>query len=133
MPIAVIAIGVFYTFASWALVMGWGPAKIVDVVAADTGGFIVNTAIHYLGSVGGVIVNVLLITSLFACVLSFHNVVTRYQHSMSNASVFPAAIGRVHGKHSSPYVSSLVRLRKPASTSGSRTTTWSRRSRPRTC
>ncbi|MDR6969782.1 APC family permease [Leifsonia shinshuensis] len=106
--IAVIAIGLFYTFASWALVMGWGPAKIVDVVASDTGGFIVNTAVHYLGTVGGVIVNVLLITSLFACVLSFHNVVTRYQHSMSNASVFPAMIGRVHGKHSSPYVSSLV-------------------------
>ncbi|WP_241701478.1 APC family permease [Leifsonia shinshuensis] len=106
--IAVIAIGVFYTFASWSLVMGWGPTRIVDVVAKDTGGFIVNTAVHYLGSVGGVVVNVLLITSLFACVLSFHNVVTRYQHSMSNASVLPALVGRVHGKHASPYASSLV-------------------------
>jgi amino acid transporter len=62
----------------------------------------------YLGTAGEVITNVLLITSMFACVLSFHNVITRYQHSMSNAGVLPERVGTVHHTHLSPHVSSLV-------------------------
>ncbi|MGA0567207.1 APC family permease [Rathayibacter sp. KR2-224] len=106
--VAVIAIAVFYTFASWALVMGWGPGKLVKAVANNTAGFIMETAQRYLGSGGEIAINVLLLTSLFACVLSFHNVVTRYQHSMANASVLPAKLGQVHDRHASPHVSSLV-------------------------
>lgn len=50
----------------------------------------------------------LLLTSMFACVLSFHNVITRYQHSMANASLLPGRLGDVHRKHASPHTSSLV-------------------------
>jgi len=52
--------------------------------------------------------NVLLLTSMFACVLSFHNVITRYQHSMANASLLPGRLGTVHRKHESPHTSSVV-------------------------
>jgi amino acid transporter len=53
-------------------------------------------------------VNILLITAMFACVLSFHNVITRYQHSMASAGVLPDKVAGVHAKHLSPHVSSLV-------------------------
>ena len=56
---------------------------------------VIITTLNYLGPIGEVIINVLLITSMFACVLSFHNVITRYQHSMSNAGVMPQFLGRV--------------------------------------
>lgn len=105
---AVIGIGVFYTLASWALVMAWGPSGVVDVVAEDPGTFIITTMARYLGVAGEIGVNILLITAMFACVLSFHNVVTRYQHSMANAGVLPDRLGAVHAKHLSPHVSSLV-------------------------
>jgi amino acid transporter len=105
---AVIGIGVFYTLASWALVMAWGPDGVVDVVAEDPGTFIITTMARYLGVAGEIGVNILLITAMFACVLSFHNVVTRYQHSMANAGVLPDRLGAVHSKHLSPHVSSLV-------------------------
>lgn len=105
---AVIGIGVFYTLASWGLVMAWGPSGIMDAAAEDPGSLILRTMATYLGSAGEIITNVLLITSMFACVLSFHNVITRYQHSMSNAGVLPDAVGAVHAKHLSPHVSSLV-------------------------
>jgi amino acid transporter len=104
---AVIGIGVFYTLASWALVMAWGPDGVVDVVAEDPGTFIITTMARYLGVAGEIGVNILLITAMFACVLSFHNVVTRYQHSMANAGVLPDRLGAVHAKHLSPHVSSL--------------------------
>lgn len=105
---AVIGIGVFYTLASWALVMAWGPNGVVDAAAENPGTLILRTVAQYLGVVGEVTVNVLLITSMFACVLSFHNVLTRYQHSMSTAGVMPDRLGAVHHRHLSPHVSSLV-------------------------
>lgn len=105
---AVIGIGIFYTVAAWGLVMAWGPSAVVEEAAKDPGALILTTTEHYLGVVGVVIVNVLLITSMFACVLSFHNVITRYQHSMSTAGVLPGPLSRVHAKHRSPHASSIL-------------------------
>ena len=105
---AVIGIGLFSTVAAWALVMAWGPDDVMGVIAEDPGTFIITTMSRYLGVVGEVGVNILLITAMFACVLSFHNVITRYQHSMANAGVLPDRLGLVHTKHLSPHVSSLV-------------------------
>lgn len=106
--IAVIGIGLFYTLASWALVMAWGPDDVLAVAGEDPGAMILRTTLLYLGPVGEVVINVLLITSMFACVLSFHNVITRYQHTMSNAGVLPGRLGGVHPRHLSPHTSSLV-------------------------
>lgn len=105
---AVLVIGVFYTFASWALVMAWGPDGVVDAAAQDPGGLILTTATQYLGTVGGVAIQTLLLTSLFACVLSFHNILTRYQHVMGTVRVLPGRLGSVHGEHGSPHFSSVV-------------------------
>jgi len=105
---AVIGIGIFYTVASWGLVMAWGPSGILDAAAADPGSLILRTMSTYLGAAGEIITNVLLITSMFACVLSFHNVITRYQHSMATAGALPERLAGVHHRHLSPHVSSLV-------------------------
>lgn len=106
--IAVIGIGLFYTLASWALVMAWGPDSVVGVAAENPGAMVIITTMNYLGVVGEIIMNILLITSMFACVLSFHNVITRYQHTMSNAGLLPSRVGTVHARHFSSHVSSLV-------------------------
>ncbi|MEH3090365.1 MAG: APC family permease [Microbacterium arborescens] len=105
---AVIGVGVFYTLASWGLVMAWGPDGIVAAAAEDPGSMMIRTMAAYLGPFGEVTVNVLLLTAMFACVLSFHNVITRYQHSMATAGVLPDRLSRVHARHLSPHVSSLV-------------------------
>ncbi|MFY9712781.1 MAG: APC family permease [Microbacterium sp.] len=105
---AVLGIGAFYALASWALVMAWGPDDVLGVVAEDPGTFIITTMSRYLGTVGEVGVNVLLVTAMFACVLSFHNVIARYQHSMANAGAMPEKIAAVHPTHLSPHVSSLT-------------------------
>lgn len=105
---AVIGIGIFYTLAAWAIVMAWGPDNVVAVAAEDPGTMIIATMSRYLGVVGEIGVNVLLITAMFACALSFHNVITRYQHTMANAGVLPDRLGTVHPTHLSPHVSSFV-------------------------
>lgn len=105
---ALIGIGVFYVLGSWGLVMAWGPDAIVAEAAKDPGSLVLVTTRRYLGVVGVTVVNVVLVTSMFACVLSFHNVIARYQHAMSHAGVLPELLSRVHHKHLSPHSSSIT-------------------------
>ncbi|WP_152642413.1 APC family permease [Microbacterium sp. SA39] len=106
--LSVILVGVFYVIASWGMIMAWGPSKIMDVVAEDPGSTILVTAAKYFGAAGATITNVLLVSSMFACVLSFHNVISRYQHSMAMSGTLPRRLAHVHARHRSPHVSSLV-------------------------
>jgi amino acid transporter len=101
-------IGVFYTLSAWALVSAWGDSRIVDASAADPGGIVVATAGQFVGAAAADVMQVLFVTSLFAAILSFHNVLSRYVFSLANTGVLPAACGRSHVRHASPHVASLV-------------------------
>lgn len=98
----------FYALSSWAFVSAWGDGQAVARSAADPGNVLVTTVGNYLGSVGTEVVQVLLLTSLFAALLAFHNVLARYLFSLGNAGALPSACGRGHVRHRSPHVASLT-------------------------
>lgn len=108
---AVILIGAFYTLTVWAFVVAIGP-DLVAATAQQTldgeGNMLLDTTDGALGRIGRDIVNILLLTSLFACVLSFHNVIARYQFVLSRKGLLPARLGAVHDSHESPAFSSVV-------------------------
>lgn len=106
--IALIAIGLFYTLSSWVLISANGQSTIVEQATANPGGILSATAETYLGVVGGHIIQVLFATSLFACILSFHSIGTRYFFSLANKGVLPRGLGRAHARFGSPARSSLV-------------------------
>jgi len=106
--VAVLVIGLFYTFSAWAVVEGWGVRGVAEAAAADPDNMVLNTAERYIGGVGKDFMECLLVTSLLACTLSFHNVVARYQLTLAGRSRMPSALGRVHPRHGSPHVSSVV-------------------------
>ncbi len=85
-----------------------GDSSVVAEAAADPGNMVATTAQRYLGTAAADVIQVLLVTSLFAAVLSFHNVLSRYFFSLGNTGVVPAACGRSHARHASPHVASLV-------------------------
>jgi amino acid transporter len=108
--IAVLIIGIFYAISCWAIVEAWGPSTVVDTARtalANGDNMLLDTAAKYVGVVVRDIMQVLLISSLFACVLSFHNVISRYQFALSHKQVLHSKLGEVHGKHHSPHVSSF--------------------------
>ena len=106
--LAVILIGVFYTVSTWALISAVGDSKAVEQAQTDPSGLLPNATEQYLGAVGLHIVQVLFVTSLFACILSFHNIVARYVFTLSTRKVFPAQLGDAHERHGSPHVASGV-------------------------
>ncbi len=108
---AVLIIGGFYAFTCWAFVVAIGPDQIAEAAQRTLDGeanMLLDTTNDQLGRIGRDLVNVLLLTSLFACVLSFHNVIARYQFMLAGMRVLPNAIATVHPKHRSPSVSSVV-------------------------
>ena len=108
---AVLIIGGFYAITCWAFVVAIGPDQVLETAQRTLGGeanMLLDTANDKLGRLGRDVVNVLLITSLFACVLSFHNVIARYQFVLAGKGLLPNRLSRVHQGHQSPAVSSVV-------------------------
>ncbi|MDF2992623.1 MAG: family permease [Microbacterium sp.] len=109
--LAVVIIGVFYAISCWALITGAGGAGAVALAQATLAGdanMLIDLTGRYLGPIFQDVVQVLLVTSLFACVLSFHNVVARYQFTLAGRGVLPRRLATVHGAHHSPAFSSVV-------------------------
>lgn len=104
--IAVIVVGVFYSFSIWAIDLAWGDAHIE--AAASGSGFALDIAAAYAGGFVQGSMSVLIVTSFFACALSLHNVITRYQFNLSNTGLAPRSLSQISGRTASPSNSSLT-------------------------
>jgi amino acid transporter len=105
--LALVLIGVFYTVTSWALISAWGDEAAVAQATDEGGTFLGDTAARYIGVFGADLITVLYFTSLFACILAFHNVVSRYVFALSQRNVLPESLSRPHPEHGSPHRASL--------------------------
>jgi amino acid transporter len=107
--LAVILIGVFYLVAAWAMLTALGPQGVSD---ARAGGAVASMfgdlAASYIGEAVPGIINVLVISSTFACLLAQHNAVARYAYSLGKDGVLPRKLGVAHAQHHSPFVASLI-------------------------
>src|SRR5882757_3880212 len=106
--LAVISIGVFYALSAWAVIMGSGTAHAVDAASRDPENMVLDLAARYVAPIAHDIMQILLVSSTLACVLSFHNVITRYQFTLGGAGVLPRSLGQASLKHRAPSRSSLV-------------------------
>ena len=105
--LSLVLIGVFYAVTSWALISAWGDDEAVRRATESGGTFLSDTAQRYIGTLGNDVITVLYFTSLFACILSFHNVVSRYIFALSQRDVLPARLSLPHARHGSPHQASL--------------------------
>jgi len=109
--IAVIGLGLFYTFMSWMVVVGNGAKQAVEISAgaspvdlwlglvdANLGGFMV------------VLYKFLLVLGSFACAMAFHNAASRYIYAMGREGAFGwmRFFGKVNAKHGSPGNASIL-------------------------
>ncbi|MER5183121.1 APC family permease [Streptomyces sp. NPDC002896] len=112
--LALALVGGFYTLSSWALVSAWGDEQAVAAAGRDPEGMLMATVSRYLGPFAEHLAQALFVTSLFACVLSFHHVIARYLHSLAEREALPSRLGRAHPRHHSPYTASLVQTASAA-------------------
>lgn len=104
---AVIVVGLFYAFTSWAFVMAWGSGNIVERASTDPA-FLFSTANAQIGEVGEVVTHILVLTSIFAAILAFHTITTRYVHALSRVGLLPSAMSRLSPRDNAPCAASLT-------------------------
>jgi len=110
--IAVIGLGLFYTFISAMVLAGNGAKVSVEasisaspldlffgLVESNLGGFLLD------------VYKILLVIGSFACALAFHNAASRYLFALGReipSSAAQKTIGAAHPKHGSPYIASTL-------------------------
>lgn len=93
---AICVIGFILAFTTWAVVSATGIEQAQKVAGKHlaTGDLIFSLSQKYLGGVMTDIMMILLLVSLFAAMLAFHNSATRYLFSLGRAGVLPRALAR---------------------------------------
>lgn len=109
--ISVIVIAVFLAVMTWLLVAYYGAGNVKDAaltsLQGDPASFAVVPLNDVLGSWAGTTARILLCTSLFAGILAFHNMITRYCHAMAGAGILPAVLHRTN-RHLAPAAASVT-------------------------
>jgi amino acid transporter len=106
--IAVVIITVFYSFTFWALGIGYGSSHVIKAAQTNPGSFTLNLAEKFVGTWASDTMNWLVLSSIVAATLAFHNAFARYMFSLGRVGLFPRSLGNSHVAHGSPHFSSLV-------------------------
>jgi len=104
----VAVIGVLYTISAWALAVGVGSDRIVARAKDPASGIPFSLLADDFGVPVATAANVLLLTSVFACMLSIHNCVARYVFAMSRDRVLPVRLVRTGKGSAAPVAGSLI-------------------------
>jgi amino acid transporter len=107
--IAVIGIGVFYTFIAWGVIVGNGPSKAVELASGSNPFDLLYTPAElYLGHWAVTVFEWLVLGGSFACALAIHNSAARYLFAFGRDGLLPRRLGEAHPKHASPWIASLT-------------------------
>jgi amino acid transporter len=99
---------IFFAFVTWAIISSYGVDRVVAAALADPGNFWFAQSDAYLGRVGTGIMRGLLLSSIFACLLAFHNTITRYLYALGREGLLWGFLAQVHPRFESPYKASYA-------------------------
>jgi amino acid transporter len=86
------------------IIQAFGNTGAVAVAGKDPAGMFFTAMNTYVGSWATDLMRVLIVTSLFAALLAFHNAITRYTYALASEGALPRRLGRIHPAHKSPYI-----------------------------
>jgi amino acid transporter len=110
--IAVVGLGLFYTFISAMVIAGNGAKESVEAsISANPLDLFFKLVDSKLGAVPLDVYKLLLVIGSFACALAFHNAASRYLFALGReipSDKIKNTLGSTHPKHGSPYIASTV-------------------------
>jgi amino acid transporter len=106
-----IAIGfltLFYAVMVWLLVQAWGESGVQGFIGENgVTPFPFITADTFLGQWATLAMLALIVTSVYAALLAFHNTINRYAYSLARDGILPAALAKTR-RNGSPHVAGLT-------------------------
>ena len=106
--IAVGIIAAFYAFSAWAVAMALGPDNVAGASAEFGPDLIFVFLTDHAPGWFIDLANLLFITSLFAALLAFHNVVARYFYAMGRGGALPGILARTSTRTQAPVAGSMA-------------------------
>ncbi|MEU6842757.1 APC family permease [Streptomyces sp. NPDC046716] len=106
--IAVAFLGLFYAFTVWIAIQSFGDARVVQEAGSNPADLFFTAITTFVGGWAADVMHVLIVTSVIASLLAFHNAINRYGLALADEGVLPRAFGRIHPRHGSPYVAGLA-------------------------
>lgn len=110
--LSVAIIALFFSFVSWMFISYYGAGKAVGaahkaVSSGDSTSFVFTALDGMLGGWAGIVAGILLITSLFAGILAFHNGINRYLHALGSQGSLPRRVAHTN-RHQAPSFAAWV-------------------------
>ncbi len=106
--IALFLITGFYALSSWAITQYYGPDAIAQVAKDHLSTLYFDAAAALLGGWASDLMNILLITSLFACALSLHNTINRYLFALGREGLIWRRLGETSIDSGSPAAAGIA-------------------------
>jgi amino acid transporter len=105
--VAVAFMGLFYCFISWTVVQALGQSH-VQAVAGKEGPALFFLTIHqYVGAWAEHAMYVLIVTSVYAAQLAFHNAINRYVFGMAESGALPWVFARTNRRGSPAFAGAV--------------------------
>ncbi|GAA1395834.1 APC family permease [Pseudonocardia kongjuensis] len=106
--VAVAFTGLFYALSAWAMVAATGATDLQARAAEEGPGLVFGPLADRFGPLVADVATLLLLTSVFAALLSFHNGVARYLFALGRERVLPAGLATVGARSGGPVAGSLA-------------------------
>ncbi len=106
--IALFLITGFYAFSTWTITQYYGPDAVAQAARDHLSTLYFDAAAALLGVWASDLMNFLLITSLFACALSFHNTINRYLFALGREGLIWQRLGETSAGSGSPAAAGLL-------------------------
>lgn len=107
---SVIFMGAFYAVTAFLIVNAIGVNDAVGLAETEGGNLVFAVSDSVLGGAVTEAFQLLIITSLFAAILTFHNNVARYLYSLGRQGILWSKLGTTHPTRKSPVVACYVQI-----------------------
>jgi amino acid transporter len=97
-----------YVLSTWATTVATGPDNVVAAATADSSNLLFSLAGERLGAGLADTGSILLITSAFAAMLSYHNTCARYSYALAREGVLPRGLAQTGARSGAPQASSAL-------------------------
>ncbi|GLY19815.1 APC family permease [Kineosporia rhizophila] len=99
---AVAFLGLFYALVVWVVVQALGEAGAPAAAGVDPVNLFFTVMDAYVGTWASDLMYVLVLTSVLASQMAFHNAITRYSYSLAQDGLLPSALAHAHPRYGSP-------------------------------
>ena len=108
--IAVAFMALFYCFVSWTVVQAFGQSDVQAVAAKEGAALFFVTIRQYVGPWAEHAMYILIVTSVYAAQLAFHNAINRYVFGMAESGALPRMFARTNRSGSPAFAGAVQSL-----------------------